>query len=182
MKLKPFSLFAMFPVLMACGSSTTSSPSASTSPTEGNEAPGWNADCVAVRGCGEVQTLSPCSEAGSAMDLATAQSSAAGSTVTVRAYLTQSPGMMTLMGCAEGACCNHASAALVLTSTPMTQIASAEVPQLRLDGESFVCRGDDSGICCNYRVDASGPEVVVTGTLVGEPGAIALQPSSICTL
>ena len=116
------------------------------------------------------------------MDLAAAQNLAAGSAVTVRAYLTQSPGMMTLMGCPEGACCNHASAALALVSTPMTQIESAEVAQLGLEGDAFRCTGDDSGVCCNYRVDASAPEVLVTGTLVGEPGAIALQPSSICTL
>ena len=182
MKLKSLSLFAMFPVLVACGSRPSSSASSGATATEGHEAPAWNADCVAVRGCGEPQTLSPCGEAPSTIDLATAQSGPAGSTVTVRAYLSQSPGVMTLMGCSQGACCNHAAAALVLVSTPMTQIESSDVARLRLEGDAFLCTGDDSGLCCNYRVDASAPEVLVTGTLVGEPGAITLQPSSICTL
>lgn len=183
MKLKLFSLLAVFPTLVACGSSAPSSASSTPPATEGHEvAPSWGADCVATRGCAEAQTLSPCAETPSTMDLATALGGAAGSNVTVRAYLTQSPGMMTLMGCAEGECCNHASAALVLVSTPMAQIQSPDVTQLRLEGEPFLCTGDDSGVCCSYRVDASAPEVLVTGTLVGESGAIALQPTSICTL
>lgn len=188
MKFKPISLFAMLPVLVACGGAPASSGSANATSNNGNEgneanqAPAWNAECVAVRGCGEPQTLSPCGEAPFTIDLAAAQEGVAGSTVTVRAYLAQAPGMMTLMGCAPGACCNHASASLVLVAAPVGHIESPDITQLRLEGEDFACPGDDSGVCCSYRVDASAAEVLVTGTLVGEPGAITLQPASICTL
>ena len=179
MKLKSISLFAMFPVLVACGGSP---PSSSATATEGREvAPAWSAHCVASRGCGDAQTLPPCGEAPSAIDLATAQQGAVGSTVTVRAYLTQSPGMMTLMGCAEGDCCNTARASLLLVATPMASLQSPETPSLGL-GEGYACMGDDSGLCCTYAVDASAPEVVVTGTLADQQGVLTLEPTSICTL
>jgi hypothetical protein len=104
--------------------------------------------------------------------------------VVVRAYLTQSAGMMTLMGCAPGACCNLAAAALALVSSPMAGVTSPVVAQLRLDDNAWACHGDDSGLCCAYAVDGSAGahEVLIAGTLSGEPGSIALQPASICSL
>jgi hypothetical protein len=184
MKWKQFAMVAVFPTFVACGGSQPAPTESHEASTSGDQAPAWSAECVARRGCPNTQAIAPCGPSSASMDVAAALAGTPGTAVTVRAYLTQSMGMMTLMGCAPGACCNHAAAALALVSLPMASVASPDVLQLRLEGEAWGCQGDDSGFCCAYTVEgsASAHEVLVAGVLSGEPGSIALQPASICSL
>lgn len=129
-------------------------------------APGtWLDRCVATRGCAPPRTIPVCPPVASGPDVRVARPlrfaeaidqrlRLAGQTVSVQGRLQAGAGC-TEMACGVDraetqSCCNHCQGAVALVGEAD---ASLRRLQLGLEGDAdFVCRGDDSGVCCETEV------------------------------
>ena len=158
-------------------------------------APGtWLDRCVATRGCAPPRTIPVCPPVASGPDVRVARPlrfaeaidqrlRLAGQTVSVQGRLQAGAGC-TEMACGVDraetqSCCNHCQGAVALVGEAD---ASLRRLQLGVEGDAdFVCRGDDSGVCCGTEV--VGGDVVVTGTLRPVPnsgGAWRIASPTLC--